>query len=365
MVSLGDSYISGEGDRWAGNTSASSTRDFRKVDALGPFAYAGPNGLEEITGCHRADLPEVALGAGTIKGKNLACSGAETSTKTEGLLFKPGIDFYRNGDWVGQAFALERFARRHPVTAVVVSIGGNDFSFSTILTTCVTDFFLTVGLSPSYCSDNAGLASYFSTGYVADVQHRIVTALHNVARAMDKAGRAASDYRVIVQGYPSPVPPGGGFRYPQTSAWRFDRGGCPLYDRDASWANATALTTINDTVRRAVETSSRDNVTYLDLSRALVGHRLCERGAAQLRDSGLASWRADGAANALEWVNQVYLKGIPWQIQESAHPNYWGTAAERSCLRLVVAQTSPASVACVRDGTALVGGEPAMKLVGD
>jgi hypothetical protein len=102
VVSLGDSYVSGEGDRWAGNTAANGTDDFQKVDALGPFAYAGPIGLEDIPGCHRATLPEVVVDYGDVKGENLACSGAETSTKFEGTVFKPGIDLYDKAGKVGR-----------------------------------------------------------------------------------------------------------------------------------------------------------------------------------------------------------------------------------------------------------------------
>lgn len=364
VVSLGDSYISGEGDRWAGNTDGS----FEKVDALGPLAYAGPRGAEDVSGCRRADLPEVALEAGNqsgdVVGKNLACPGAQTATRSEGVLFEPGIDFYHSGDRVGQALALERFAKSHQVSAVVVSIGGNDFNFSTILTRCVADFFTTGWLQPLYCSNDASLATYFTAAYAADVEQRIGAALDNVTLAMNRAGRKPADYRVIVQGYPSPVPPGSGFRYPETSAGRFVLGGCPIFGKDASWANSTVLATINSTVRRAVDASGQHNITFLDMTRAFVGHRLCERGAAQLQESGLGSWRSAGAANALEWVNEVYLKGSPWRVQESAHPNYWGTAAERSCLRQVVAQPRPASVLCVRDGTAMTGHEPTMKLIG-
>lgn len=359
VVSLGDSYISGEGDRWAGNTNGT----FTTVDALGPLAYAGPNGREDIPGCHRADLPEVAIDTGNLTGKNLACSGAKTSTTAGRGFFEPGIDFYAHGDRAGQALALERFARTHTVSAVVVSIGGNDFNFSTILTRCVVDFLVSVGTRPVYCSDDPELASYLTSAFAADVERRIDEALANVQLAMRRAGSTPADYRVIVQNYPSPLPPGTGLRYPETGFGRFSVGGCAIGDRDASWANMTVLTTINDTVRRAVKDSGQGNITLLDLSKAFVGHRLCERGAAQLEESGLSSWRAPGAADKLEWVNQVYLKGFPWQIAESAHPNYWGTGAERSCLRQVVAQTTPSSVGCVRDGTAVTGSEPQMKLV--
>src|SRR5450631_1105949 len=76
-VSLGDSYISGEAGRWAGNTNESSSR----IDALGPTAYydsAGGNG-ELIGGCHRSKAAEVYIGGG-LSGENLACSGAKTSS---------------------------------------------------------------------------------------------------------------------------------------------------------------------------------------------------------------------------------------------------------------------------------------------
>ncbi len=359
VVSLGDSYIAGEGDRWAGNTNG----NFEKVDALGPFAYARANGLETIPGCHQADLPEDAVDTGDLRGENLACSGAETATKTEGSAFKPGIDFYDKGGNVGQALALQRFADSHDVTTVVLSIGGNDFNFSTIVTRCVEDFFTTSVGPHTYCSQDPTLAAYFTKSYAADVKQRIGGAITNITTAMKHAGKQPSDYRIIVQNYPSPVPSGGGFRYPQTVAGRFDLGGCPLYDKDATWANTTVLPTINRTVQQAADASGLDNITFLDLSKAFLGHRLCEKGSAQMQETSLGSWKSPGAANQLEWVNQIYVKGIPWQTQESAHPNYWGTAAERNCLRQVVTEQQAApSVACVRDGTAMVGREPKMKL---
>jgi hypothetical protein len=360
VVSLGDSYISGEGDRWAGNTNGS----FANVDALGTFAYAAPDGLELIPGCHQADLPEVAVNYSDVRGENLACSGAETATKTEGTFFKPGIDFYDKGTRVGQALALERFAKTHDVTAVVLSIGGNDFNFSTILTQCVEDFIATAVGPHTFCSNDPKLASYFTPGYVSDVEQRIGGAISNITTAMQRAGHKPSDYRIIVQNYPSPVPSAGGFRYPQTTAARLDLGGCPVFDKDASWANSTVLGTINSTVKNAVDASGLNNITLLDLSQAFVGHRLCEKGASQLQATGLGSWQSAGAANALEWVNEVYIKGIPWQTQESAHPNYWGTAAERNCLRQVLQGQAASSVSCVRDGTAMVGHEPKMTVTG-
>ena len=50
VVTLGDSAISGEAGRWAGNTNQSSSR----VDALGTTAYWDTSTGEAIRGCHRS-----------------------------------------------------------------------------------------------------------------------------------------------------------------------------------------------------------------------------------------------------------------------------------------------------------------------
>src|SRR5437870_12726721 len=92
VVTVGDSYISGEAGRWAGNASSESY-----VDALGSTAYYdnGSNTGEAITGCHRSKSNESVIGGG-VTGKNLACSGAKTATAaySSGNDFKPGLDFY-------------------------------------------------------------------------------------------------------------------------------------------------------------------------------------------------------------------------------------------------------------------------------
>src|SRR6185312_16760438 len=80
-VSVGDSYISGEAGRWAGNTNESSS----EIDALGSTAYDDNSSgtAELIAHCHRSKTAEVFIGSG-VSGENLACSGAKTSTFTEG-----------------------------------------------------------------------------------------------------------------------------------------------------------------------------------------------------------------------------------------------------------------------------------------
>src|SRR5580692_13115524 len=115
VVSLGDSYISGEAGRWAGNTNESSS----KIDALGETAYYdnAAHTAELIPGCHRSQSAEVYIGGG-VDGENLACSGAKTSSFTEEGLFKPGIDFYNSEGHEGQALMLQHYAADHNVKLV-------------------------------------------------------------------------------------------------------------------------------------------------------------------------------------------------------------------------------------------------------
>ncbi len=363
VVTLGDSYISGEGARWAGNTSGAA----RKVDALGPRAYFDASGTEAAPGCHRADESIATLAAPGIRGKNFACSGARTNSDASGVRFRPGLDFYDDHDGhVGQALALQRFASDHQVSDVIVSIGGNDFGFGAIAGNCVSAFLNTAGGVERYCKDDPSLVARFGPQSAQQIRMKISNALGRVALAMRRADYAASDYRLVVLTYPSPIPPGDQLRYAQDQRYRV--GGCPLFAADATWANDVALTTINGAVSEAARGSGLENVEVLDVSQAFVGHRLCEQGAHQLEETGLANWHAPAAVDQLEWVNKIYFTIAPWQIQESLHPGYWGMAAERACVRLLL-ETSPgdgpiSSHQCVGDGTGLRNGAPAMRLLG-
>ena len=150
VVTLGDSAISGEAGRWAGNTNDSSS----KVDALGSTAYWD-------TADRRGDprLPPLEGRAGAHRRRrqralNLACSGAKTSTggTGSGEDFKPGIDFYSDAPGrKGQALALQDYAETHNVKAVVVMIGANNYGFADIVERCVTNWLTSPSWWKNYC----------------------------------------------------------------------------------------------------------------------------------------------------------------------------------------------------------------------
>ncbi|GAB3165464.1 hypothetical protein GCM10027059_23070 [Myceligenerans halotolerans] len=366
VVTLGDSYISGEAGRWAG----SSNDDYRRADALGPHAYhddADGTG-ETIPGCHRASSAEAYFGAGT-QGLNLACSGARTATSA-GSGFKPGIDFYDGSAGQGQALALQEAAATRNVRMVVVSIGGNDFGFADVVQQCVVNFLTSPTWWKNYCHDDSSVEAHFTAANVAAVRADVADALGNVATAMRNAGYADDQWTLVVQTYPSPIPDGAGIRYSESGYSRQFTGGCGIWNADADWANATALPVINGALLGAANDAGLSGVRTLDMTHAFEGQRLCENSVGLYEEVGLANWQSPGAVDQTEWVNQIRtvstIGDSPYEVQESLHPNYWGQLAQRNCLRQVWNGGDPISGSCVIGGvgttTLTATGEPRMTL---
>jgi len=359
VVSVGDSYISGEGGRWAGNTNLSPTM----TDAGGPGAYNDAGSTETIERCHRSTSAEIHIGV--AHSLNLACSGAQTSTFTssEGY-FKPGLDFSDNGAGrKGQALMLQEFAATHNVRMVQVSIGGNNFGFASIVSKCLVNFSTSTILAPNYCSDDPDVLANFTPERIATVTAEIQGALANVEKAMTNAGYTPNSYTIMIQTYPSPLPRGDGFRYGETFAERHTVGGCETWNRDADWSNDFAAATINSAVRNAAAAIGPP-IGVLDLSTAFNGRRLCEKGVGTLEEQGLLSWTEPGASDKTEWIQRIRVEtgvtGTPYFIQESVHPNYWGQLALRNCVRQAYNAGNPRGGTCTRlDGVSSVG-EPNM-----
>jgi hypothetical protein len=361
-VSLGDSYISGEAGRWAGNSD-----DSNQTDALGSSAYYDAGTGESIAGCHRSKSAEIAFG--TISSKNLACSGAKTATSaySSGSDFKPGLDFYNDGaGHIGQALALQNFAATHRVTLVAVSIGGNDFNFGSIVQACVEDFLSSPTWWKDYCQDDSSVTANFTSSNISTMTTRISDALKNVNTALARDGYLTSDYSLVLQTYPSPLPNGSGIRYSESGYSRQDTGGCGFWNSDADWANASALPTINTAVRNAATQSGLPNVKIMNISSLFNGRRLCENTVHKLQETSLASWQSAGAVDASEWIENIRTVSAvfgPYYVQESLHPNYWGQLALRSCLRQAYNNGAIRGGTCTRTGTGLnSAGEPVVGL---
>jgi hypothetical protein len=364
IVAVGDSAISGEAGRWAGNTNGSSSN----VDALGPTAYYdnASNTAETIRGCHRSKAAEIGIGGGVLSA-NLACSGARTYTQpfSSGNDFKPGLDFYDDGaGHIGQAKALQQYASTHNVKMVVALIGANNYGFADIVQQCVQDWLLSPSWWPDYCNDDSSIRAKFTAANVASITTNVANAFLNLRTAMRNAGYADSQWTLLAQTYSSPVPYGSQFRYSQSGYTRQSVGGCGFWNRDADWANNTVVPTLNSTITNAAAMSGMTNVKVFDARNALVGHRICENTDGLLEETGIANWRSPGAADRSEWVSQIRTVTTvfgPYQLQEDLHPSYWGELALRNCVRQAYAGGAVTGGSCTHTSAGLnAQGEPNM-----
>ena len=204
VVSVGDSYISGEGGRWAGNTNGSSSN----TDALGSTAYYdnASNSGETIERCHRSKAAEITIGGG-INSKNLACSGAKTSTRTDsGSYFKPGLDFYNGSAGQGQALMLQNYA------AIEQREDGQPLDRRQRLQLRLDrpDLrdrlahlpVLVAGLLQRRLVGDGNFTSANITARTTAIKNAIL----NIKTAMTNAGYSTSQYAIVVQDYMSPIP---------------------------------------------------------------------------------------------------------------------------------------------------------------
>lgn len=362
IVSVGDSYISGEAGRWAGNTNTGESRH----DALGNTAYYdnASNTAEQINRCHRSKAAQVIIGGG-VNSLNLACSGARTSTYTDGSYFKPGLDFYSSGSNQGQARMLQTFASTHNVKMVVASIGGNNFNFAGIVTQCVLNFLASPSWWPDYCKDDSVVTNAMSTSSVNARRAEIAGAFQNIRQAMRNAGYADGSWTLVVSNYMSPIPNASGFRYSQSGYTRQSTGGCGFWNADADYANGTLLPRINQTIAEAVTASGVAGVKTLNVATAFNGRRLCESTVGLYEERGLANWTSAGAVDKTEWINTIRTATATgnYYIQESLHPNFWGQKALRNCVRQAWNAGTVRGGTCVRGGNGLNAvGEPLMTL---
>jgi hypothetical protein len=337
IVSLGDSYISGEAGRWAGNGNSWQWGSAYGTDRAATncvfsegwcshtasIVY-GPSNPDDKPGnaCDRSDVAEIE-GAGWqsvsgLKKINLACSGA-TSADIISDTFKTEPP---------QADQLAAVAGTDQVKMIVLSIGGNDLGFSAIMTACVKAY-----ATGAKCSDTQDAVV---KQRLATVQTNITNTINKIRGTMSAAGYADSAYTLVVQSYPAPLPYGADFRDPQGNWSRANSGGCPFMDADADWTRETVIPDLAATVRKAAANAANPPV-FMDLSWAFNGHELCSSLAQQATSAN--SLGNQISANNAEWVRWIGLPGSGgsgWarqgDQQEFLHPNAFGQQALSTCL---------------------------------
>jgi lysophospholipase L1-like esterase len=326
IVSMGDSFISGEGGRWLGNgseplgTRSGTDRAAYDCRALGcEYDPARVYGASEANDCHRSDVAPIVSAPIAVDEKvNLACSGAKARDLRPGD--EGGTVHFEEPP---EADQLAVVARRDDVRMIVVTVGANDVGFGELVAECAVDWARSPEDEEATCHREAEAQIQ---GALPAATRAITAAFHGVRRVMRSAGYARSDYRLVAMGYASPFPEGRWFRYPEDGWTRLTEGGCPVWNADADWAADGATVDLAGALRSA---AAETGAEYLDLTDAFDGHQLCDRRSHRVGDQGPSPLTA-------EWFRRLsFTQG---STRESLHPNAYGQKVMGTCLGLLSAR---------------------------
>jgi lysophospholipase L1-like esterase len=342
IVSLGDSFISGEGGRWQGNvdmaySGTDSMFGTDRATVCGSSGcrkdphrvYVGNSYLDPTTGkengCHRSDVAEINESRIPVDRKfNLACSGAVTDH-----LLPAAAGGRRFKGEAPQADQLKALANTHDIKLIQVSISGNDLGFGDIIESCVWGFLH--GPFGQYCWKNFDWE--VKEKLRREVPAKMKNVIDQIRRVMRETGHPDSSYVLALQSYPSPVPLSAAYRYSQgvsVSSQRYSPGGCPFYNQDTNWARLDLVTGIADMLEGV---AAEKNVHYLDLQWSFDGHEVCAGGVRQARSGDTLS--SPIPTRDAEWMRflsrgAAHSQG---QVEESFHPNSYGQKVLGKCLR--------------------------------
>jgi hypothetical protein len=322
IVSLGDSFISGEAGRWNGNSlNIFGTRDGTDRAARCTWIFCSYDATRVYgsthQGCDRSDVAPIRTSAISVNERiNIACSGARSINVWRAS--QGGQSFKGEAP---QADQLLTIAQQKNVKMVVLTVLANDIGFADRVINCTVNWFL--GLGPCASSEQAAI-----NAALPSAKDGLRKSIDEIRAVMAEAGYSPSQYKLVVAGYASPVPATADVRYSGADKWNL--GGCPFYDSDFDWAKNTATVSIVEAMR---EVAAEKSVPFLDVRDSLNGHEICHRSASLVGSSGPNS----AIHEWVRWVNTGCCQG---DAQESVHPNAYGQRALGKCLQLMYAKTS-------------------------
>ena len=364
-VIFGDSFASGEGGRWKGNSWTSddwgnnSGTDQSWTGSQSRITDESYEYYSYQSGCNRSlNSPITYLGQNGGEPlydlvKNYACSGAQT--KNVKRFEEGGVP---EKDTLTQLDAFELSATQFDVKLVAIGVGGNDMGFSDAIMVCLLKYFA----KHATTSDDAGCKDFLRDGILPklyEVQHNVRATIGSVRARMAALGH--NDYKIVLMGAPAIIP---GF-----SSWAYSEGdrfarGCPIIGDDSAFVANVLMPKLNATLEAAAHQAGVD---FLSTERALEGHRLCEAGTYRPTTT---EWDApEPLEYGVEWVRRID-KGWPTigqaqdfingrsdepnypvdqgTLQESFHPNFYGQKAIGHCLRQYALDTaaSPKRLTC-------------------
>lgn len=368
-VILGDSFSSGEGGRWRGNTNDQESRfsGFHDTDPAGFNLQPIPgnpganwdrvyeaNSIDN--GCHRAfsapihglsrsyfPLPPLMIKGPFQETVNLACSGARN--KHLWPLAEGGESF--KGE-IPQITQLAKLNLTHEIKLIAVGIGGNDMGFSNAIGNCLKAWFVKHwGWEiDNWVDDHCD--SYIAGETIPelwDVYGKTALTINLIRQEMLRQGKTdPDDYRIVLMGYPDIIAGFSDNRY--DSGDRRSSGRCPFNGPDSRYVVNTLMPKLNGMYETLAHDESVDFINPKDLFQ---GHKPCQSGANR------ASSSTPATAGNMEWVRYIDLdlntrsaistlwdvlangteivSGEQGRVQESMHPNQFGQEALGSCYR--------------------------------
>lgn len=456
VVALGDSYMSGEGASYAGygpkkgnNHPWYQSSDEWWVSAFGSgleqtypgdystqplaqpaLAHLGDLERESysirVTGelCHRSRSALMYWNKPDHPAMNLACSSAVADTNPQ--RGKPGIDFYDRGNLQGQALMLQNFAKKvrakgDTVKYVLLSIGGNDIGFSSIVKDCLKRY-LSPGLACSRRNSGSEAQQAYDSGRgLKPAQRAVAQAGRNIVEALRREGIQPGSYTIAVQTYPMAVPPSDEFEKDfggNSGGGRQGIGGCGFTDSDLDFFNGDFGKLLRQRIIEGADEITYRNpgvkVVVVDASRSVDGHQLCSKQVDYPKrdswgtNSMTPDWNEKGVGATGSWITPVIVGCIGkdnavtcgesdnpatlyprlWEAvggagdfrsqrwdaaitelkQLPVHPNYWGQRALATCHEQALSDAAAVGkvVECVpRAGSLNKFGRPQMKTVVD
>jgi hypothetical protein len=298
-VVMGDSFSSGEGGRWRGNSlngidgGDRAGTDGAAVDTVHGFAYRPQERSYQSAsvgnGCHRALKAPITYLAGRYDNVvNLACAGARAEhlwpVAAGGKSFKGESP---------QITRLGNVAVGHDVKLVVVGIGGNNMGFGSVISECIRAWAIK-HFTPDDDRSCVGHLENKTAPALLDVHFLALKTIDQVRKEMARHGQ---NPRIVLTGYPAIIPGFTGFKY-EAGDRRVQR--CPFNGPDVRWIDENLMPKLNATLKAVAHAAGVD---YIGLENAFDGHRLCEAGTER-------AIKTDGPSDTeSEWVRYVDTTG--------------------------------------------------------
>ena len=275
VISIGDSFISGEAGYHIGNRNSINR----------PQAYeAGTNTDTNL--CHRSDVAPIRSAAiPNVATFNIACSGAlSNQALVTGRYNEPS-----------QISQLRNIGRNYHFDMIAISIGGNDMGFPQLVEDCIGYYF-----RPGSCKANRGDATHQKVETVMkDAVERTIRAVQTELDRLDQ-----HETRIVLQSYPSPIGASPRWSDPGSKIAH----GCPFQGKDLRWVDNELVPLIDE----VYEDIANDlNVEFLSLSDAFDGKQVCSVGVTSVGTAMAASPTLNGPAPSPGTLTSTAAKTRP------------------------------------------------------